>query len=126
MKYERRHYAYTPIKGGTSVPDSRLINDLDTEDSKMAIHYIGTFSEYNPIHYKRNVEGLLASAVVKSSTSLFCQKEFNCHGQSVKNNAPMAEPGHCNLSLSLNKQELLLIANAMDDSDVFNVSYYNK
>lgn len=128
MKYEKRHHAYSATLGGVSVPADRLINDLDTEDQKMAIHYVGTYSEYNPISIKRHSAiGSICIAVHKDSNGSF-QKEFKLEGfnSELRKGVPFErEPGISNLGISLSKQDLLRIAHAMDDSDYFGIRFYN-
>lgn len=110
MKYEKMHRSYRHVVGGKAVPSDKLINDLGDD----AIYYIGTFSEYNPIGIKNN----LAVFVKKEWNGTNQKRDFKLKGYEQK-----SAGGYCgaknnyNVSLKFSKEQLLRIANAMDDSD---------
>jgi len=114
MKHEMMHRAYRPTIGGKAVPASKLINDL----GKDAIHYIGTFAEYNPIGMVEADGNCLTAVVRKEVCTIRAQNEFSLpgfklevglsyHGSDFNNNGAM----------EFTKQDLLRIAHAMDEDD---------
>ena len=111
MDYEKRHYAYRPTIGGSSVLASKLINDL----KEQAVNYIGTFKEYNPIGY---VDGIAVIVRKQNTKSVNQQKDFILPGFELKRG--MGYHGsdfNNNKAINFSKQDLLRIANAMDDTD---------
>jgi hypothetical protein len=111
MEYEKKHYAYRPTIGGSSVSTDKLINDL----KEKAIYYIGTFREYNPIGYQDGIAAIVRKETTKSVNQ---QKDFNLPGFKLKRG--MGYHGtdfNNNKAISFSKQDLLRIANAMDDTD---------
>lgn len=117
MKHEIRHRAYKPTIGGLSVSGDGLINDL----KKRATDYIGSFSEYNPIGYEYRVAAFIKKETTKSINQ---QKPFRLPGFKLK--GAMGYHGsdfNCNYGVSFNKEDLLRIANAMDDTDTLHIVY---
>lgn len=116
MEYKLMHRAYRPTIGGLAVSNDKLINDLKDQ----AINYIGTFSEYNPIGY----EDRIAVYIKKETTSsINQQKPFKLPGFRLKRG--MSYHGsdfNNNKAISFDKQDLLRIANAMDDTDSLQIA----
>ena len=118
MRYKRMHRAYHPLKGGAAVPADRLINDLGDSGED----YIGTFSEHNPLGYSHR--GNIAVTVLKDASDDLAkpQKDFKLPGFVVKESIGMhSEDFNNNGSVQFSKQDLLQIANAMDDSDKLHI-----
>ena len=116
MEYNIMHRAYCPTKGGVSVPKDKTINDL----GKMAIHYIGTFSEYYPL----DVKGELVTYIRKDWTrqAQYYQKHIVLKGLEIKKASSHCGGNVCNNNgVSFTKQDLLRIANAMDETDTLNI-----
>jgi hypothetical protein len=118
MKHELKHRSYRPTVGGQAVGIDKLINDLDNPE-----YYTGTYSVYNPIGI--NGRGDLAVHVHKQWTgSSNEQKPFRLEGFRLKSGMHLhSEDYNCNSSVGFSKQDLLRIANAMDDTDIFQVDY---
>lgn len=111
MKYEKRHYAYSPTLGGSSIPADRLINELESQD----VNYIGTFSKFNPIGYE---DGLSVVVVKDFGASINQQKDFKLDGFRLKRGLSYHGSNfNNNNSISFSKQDLLRIANEMDDTN---------
>lgn len=114
MKYEKRHRAYSPTIGGLSVPSESMINDL----KERAAHYIGSYSEFNPIGFKDK----LAIVVRKQTCTHYPQKDFKLPGFKLKSG--MGYHGsefNNNYGVKFSKQDLLRIANEMDITDELHV-----
>jgi hypothetical protein len=116
MKHELRHFAFKPTIGGRSVPADQLINDLED----MAVHYVGTFSEYNILFQNKEI---IAYVYKNWTRTGGMQKAINLPGLNFGSGKSYAG-GELNSfgQFGLNKQDLLRIANAMDDTDTFFVS----
>lgn len=111
MKYEKRHWAYVQNKGGASVPSERMVNDL----GDMMEHYIGTFSEYNPLYIERF--GNL-SLIVRKNTSIKSYKEdFECAIHPEDLGGIHSTEFNCNGGIILTRKQLLKIAFSMDEGD---------
>lgn len=120
MKYELRHYSYKPTLGGKSVSAENLINALDDR----AIHYVGTFSEINPLHVTSQCVIYIRKRWDRTGE---IQHPIKLNGLTFKSSVNSAGGGISLLGgFSLNKQDLLRIANAMDETDEFNVSEINR
>lgn len=114
MKYEKRHHAYKPTLGGSSVPSDSLINDL----GKRAIDYIGTFSEYNPIGYSNR----MAVIVRKNNCTHYPQRDFKLKGFQLKSGMGYhSEKFNNNYGIKFSKEDLLRIAHTMDETDELHV-----
>lgn len=116
MKYEIRHRSYRPTIGGKSVPEGSMINDLGDH----AVYYIGSFSEFNPIGL---IDDIAVYVRKETTTSINQQKPFkligfelegglNYHGDTFNNNE----------AIEFSKEDLLRIANAMDDTDTLQIA----
>lgn len=109
MDYEKRHVAFKPTLGGHSISADKTINEL----GKDAIHYIGTYSEYNPIGL---VDNMLV--FVKKYQSIHPKTDFKLHGFKLSGGEHTCGGNvTINNSVSFSKQDLLRIANAMDVDD---------
>jgi hypothetical protein len=114
MEYDKRHVAYRPTIGGRSIPADRLINDLGED----AIHYIGTYSEFNPIGI---YNGMLVT--VRKKQSVFPKKDFKLRGFILQGGLSTCGGNiTCNKSISISKVDLLRICAAMDEDDTLLVS----
>lgn len=116
MKYEIRHRSYRPTIGGKSVPKSKTINDL----GKDAVYYIGSFSEFNPLGY---VDDIAVYVKKEPTASINQQKPFKLPGFNLKKG--MGYHGsdfNNNRAVEFSKQDLLRIANAMDDTDSLQIA----
>ena len=112
MKYEKRHHAYVHNRGGASVPAEKMTNDL----GDMMPHYIGTFSEYNPLYLANNYDNL--ALVVKKDTGVSVyQKDFQCVIEPEEFGGYHGGGFNCNGGIILTKQDLLKITASMDDTD---------
>jgi len=110
------HRAYRPTIGGLAVPEDRLINDL----KDMAIYYIGSFSEFNPI----GLIGRLAVYVRKNTTvSINQQHDFKLPGFVLKSGLGYhGSDFNNNTAIKFTKRDLLRIANEMDDTDELQIA----
>ena len=116
------HRAYTPTKGGASVPKDKTINEL----GKMAIHYIGTFSDYYPIHHGSHNE----LVYIRKNWTNDCarpQSHISLTGLKLKTATSHCGGGITNHGgVRFSKQDLLRIANAMDETDTLEVIKINQ
>jgi hypothetical protein len=126
MKHELRHWAYAHTKGGLSVNSHRhphhpkSINSLDAGGKKMSQHYIGHFSEWNPIGlYGGYSISKLAVLVKKETSTTLVQKEFKLEGKPNLGDYTgyHGSDFNNNHGVSFSKQQLLTLAAAMDDTD---------
>jgi hypothetical protein len=116
MEYNVMHRAYTPSKGGRSVPKSRVINDLED----MAIFYIGTFSEYYPLDVKNNLVTYIRKDWTKQAQ--YYQKHIVLKGLELTQACSQCGGNVSNSNgVSFTKQDLFRISNAMDETDTLNV-----
>jgi len=119
--YEKKHFAYRPTIGGSSIPADRLINDLN----ERAIYYIGTFSEYYPIHRTTTGFGTNMCMVIDKRWS---DNPTFKHDIKLKGFSPDKATGYHsqdfnnNGGIRLSKQDLLQLANAMDEDDVIHIT----
>ena len=116
MKYELKHHAYKPTIGGKSIPNSKMINDLGDN----AIHYIGTFSEYNPIGMASifHPGSTMTAVVVKKTCSIYPQKQFQLEGFHLDEGGGYHSTDFNNNGcMRFRRNDLLRIANSMDEED---------
>ena len=116
MKYELRHHSFKPTLGGKSVLSNKTINDL----GESALYYVGTFSEYNPLYLGSNS---LLYIRKNWTTDGSMQHPINLNGLKFKGGINSSGSGICTHGgFQLTKQDLLRIANAMDETDTFVLS----
>lgn len=114
MKHEIMHRAYKPTIGGLAVPKDRLINDLGDR----AVDYIGSYSEYNPIGYSDG----MAVVVRKETCTHYPQRPFKLPGFELEDGLSYhSSEFNNNLGIKFSKQDLLRIANAMDETDELHI-----
>lgn len=116
MKYELRHHSFKPTIGGKSVPIDRVINDL----GESALYYVGTFSEYNPLYLGRN-----SLLYIRKNWTMdgSIQHPINLKGLKFKGGINSSGSGIDTYGgFQLTKQDLLMIANAMDETDTLVLS----
>ena len=117
MKKEKFHWAFKPTIGGAGVPHTKMINDL----GEHAVHYVGTFAEYNPVaigsvHINRSMN--IVAVVKKSRSTILPQRDFSARGFLIEDYGGYhSDDFNCNGGIIFTKQNLLQLANAMDETD---------
>ena len=120
MNYEKKHHAYKVTLGGLAIPVNEPINGLDRPGRKMATHYIGTYSEFNPIGYRSGLSVVVRKPYTNES---FPQKDFKLKGFTLRGGLNSCGGDfNTNHSISFTKQELLRIAHAMDKGNELIIS----
>lgn len=126
MEYEIMHRAYCPTKGGRSIPNNQCINDL----KERATDYIGTFSEYYPIGLTYSgYGGGVAVAYIRKNWTRSCKKPqhhislpgFRLNTACSHSDGKLSNHGGAKFS----KQDLLRLANAMDEDDTLEIVQTN-
>jgi hypothetical protein len=113
----KKHYAYNPATGGLSIPAKKTINEL----GDMMVHYKGTYDTTNIIHVKDGLHKIVV-LVEKTSTPLHPQREFNVPELNINSSGRRAGGKiNTNEGVCFTKQQLLIIANAMDNEDVLEI-----
>lgn len=116
MEYKLMHRSYRPTIGGHAVPSSKLINDL----KEQAINYIGTFSEYNPIGFSNRMAVFVNKGITSSINQ---QRPFRLPGFKLKGGLGYhGSEFNNNYAISFSKEDLLRIANAMDETDTLQIA----
>jgi hypothetical protein len=83
------------------------------------MNYVGTYSEYNPIGLRDNI-----LIVVRKPLSIIPKRDFKLFGFQLSGGVHTCGGNvTVNESVSLSKQDLLRIANEMDNDDILLISY---
>ena len=122
MKSEKRHFAYSPLYGGTSVPATKTINDL----GEVAMpYYKGTYREYNPVaeqSFFGNGDTIVAF-VRKNTCSNFQMRDFSLELDEIGDMALSYHSSKFNNNggLMFTRDELQRLVNAMDVEDELHI-----
>jgi hypothetical protein len=124
MFYSKKHVAYRPTVGGSSIPADKMINDLKDK----AVHYIGTYSEYNPIGltYTGFPHARMA-AVVRKHMDIHPKTDLKLPGFNINEHGGGYHGSDFNANgiMRFTKQQLQQLVAAMDTTDELCISVPN-